>query len=344
MSYIRYYTADLLTNAVIAELPLYGVYMDKILNGAGNFTGTFVLDSGLGPGEDSILINGSIPGQQALYVERDGIIIWAGPIWSRTYQASSETVQLTAQTFESVFEHIVMTTDQIYAAVEQVTILSTWLTAMMAQTNNAFGITGSFPGVTGITRTLSYPAAEYKYASELLQAITQASNGLDITINVTSTTQKDFLVKQQGTAGSSGSYYEYPGQISTYWFSESAGRGAVRSAAVGNGIIQEGTLAGAGSKPYFWQVGQYSDIGDSAALTAKASELLQMPFVSPTFELASAGDFTGWFDLGKTFVVNIFDPRFPSGKTITSRLMGWSFTPEQSDSDENLKFVLETDS
>ena len=338
---MRYYTADLLTNAIIAELPLYGVYMDKILNGAGNFTGTFVLDSGVEL--DDILLAGSIPGQQALFVERNDVCIWAGPVWSRTYQSTSRTAQLTAQTFESVFEHIVMTTDQIYAAVEQVTILSTWLSAMMAQTNNNFGITGSFPGATGITRTLSYLAAEYKHANELLQAIATANDGLDYTINVASPTSKTMVVKKQGTAGSSGAVYDYPGQIANYWHSESGAKGAVRAAAIGAGVSGNATIGSPSLKPYFWQVGQYSDIADQNAINAKASELLQMPFVSPTFELATGDDFDGWDKLGQTFITNIDDARFPTGKTITSRLMGWALTPEQSEAEENLKFVLETD-
>lgn len=342
MGVMRYYTADLLTNAVVSEAPLYGVYMDKILNGAGNFTGTYVLDTGIDV--DSVLLGGTLPGQHALYVERDGVCIWAGPIWSRTYQSTSRTVQLTAQTFESVFEHIVMTTDQIYTAVEQVTILSTWLTTMMAQTNNNFGFTGSYPSATGITRTLSYLATEYKLASELLEAITHPDvNGLDVTINVASPTSKTFKVTAQSSLVSSGAVYDYPGQIANYWHSESGAKGAVRAAAIGSGVTGNATLSGSSLRPYFWQLRQYGDIADQNLINAKASDLLQMPFVAPTFELNSADDFIGWDNLGQTFVVNITDPRFPDGKAITSRMLGWSFTPEQSESDENLKFALETD-
>lgn len=342
MPSMRYYTADLLTNTIMAEVPLYGVYMDKILNGAGNFTGTFVLNSGVDL--DSVLIDGTLPGQHALYVERDGLCIWAGPIWSRTYQSTSRTVQLTAQTFESVFEHIVMTTDQIYTATQQSSIVSTWLVAMMAQTNNNFGITGDIPGPDGVTRTVSYLATEYKMAKELLDAIATANNGLDYSINVVSPTSKTMVFKQQGTAGSSGAVYQYPGQISNYWHSESGAKGAVRAAAIGSGVSSIATIGSPSLKPYFWQVGQYSDIIGQFAIDAKALELIQMPFVSPTFELSSADDFGEWNKLGQTFVVNINDARFPDGKSITSRLMGWALTPEQSESEESLKFVLETDS
>jgi len=349
MAQMRYYTADLLTNTIMAELPLYGVNMDKSLSAAGNFTGTYQLGVS-GSDFDQYLMDGTIPGQQAIFVERNNVVIWAGPIWVRTYQGGSYTVQLQAQTYESVFEHIVMTTDQVYGATDQNTILSTWLTAMMAQTNNGFGLTYSGPGATGVTRSIQFPAAEEHFAIDLLNAIAHgaqggASNGMDYTVNVASPSSKTFLATYAAAAPTdSGLFFEYPGQIQNFWYSESAQRGAVRSAALGAGLSATGTLSGSGSRPYFWRVEQFSDIADQNLLQQKANELLQMPFISPTFELSDANDFvSGWDKCGQTFSVRVQDPRFPTGNTITSRMLGWSYTPEQSDSDESVQFTLETD-
>lgn len=342
---IRYYTMLTLAGTVGEELPLYGVYMDKTLNAAGNFTGTFQLGSGLH--DDENLLENTKPGLYSLVCEIDNRIVWAGPIWSRTYQSSSETVQLTAQTFESVFEHIVLTSDFVKNNVEQVTIASDLITAVQAQTGCNFGFTTSFPAATGITRTIIMPANENHFASEVLTAL-QGDDGLNFSFNILGTSSSRTLYAHKTGVPGEIAVYEYPGQISNYWFSESAARGAIRATAVGSGVQATAVSASPGSNPYFTIVEQFTDIVDQALITARADQLLAerpMPSPSPTFELGDVDDFfRNLYQeyLGYKIRVHIEDARFPS-VDIVSRMMGWSFSPESSESDANLKFVLETD-
>jgi hypothetical protein len=76
MPYYRYYTIDPRAGTPVLELPLYGTYMDKVINGAGNFTGTFKLRTGVY--NDSNLIDGTRPGRYGLVCKRDEVPVWAG--------------------------------------------------------------------------------------------------------------------------------------------------------------------------------------------------------------------------------------------------------------------------
>src|SRR5690348_14342039 len=107
----RYFAADILTGAVLAELPLYGVWCSRKMSEAGEMTATFKLGTGMY--DDQSLLDATETGKACLYVERNGTIVWGGPIWTRTWQEESKTMNLTGQTFESVFARVALETDVV---------------------------------------------------------------------------------------------------------------------------------------------------------------------------------------------------------------------------------------
>ncbi|ABD94213.1 unknown [Streptomyces phage mu1/6] len=75
-----YLFCDLVTDRVLAELPVIGAEYSTELNGIGTFRGTVPLSdevAQLGP------MDATIPRRTALYIDRDGVIVWAGIIWTR---------------------------------------------------------------------------------------------------------------------------------------------------------------------------------------------------------------------------------------------------------------------
>ena len=64
----RYLFADLLTNDILAELPITGVAFTQQLNQAGTFTGHLLI-SGLDTEKFNVL-PATIPGRTALYIDR----------------------------------------------------------------------------------------------------------------------------------------------------------------------------------------------------------------------------------------------------------------------------------
>ena len=102
MSEYRYLFADLLTNQIQAELPLSGVTFGQELNTAGSFSGK-VLVSGLNSINYDVQ-DYTIPGRTAIYVDRDGSIVWGGVLWSRSYDSTTQSVTFSGREFESYFE------------------------------------------------------------------------------------------------------------------------------------------------------------------------------------------------------------------------------------------------
>ncbi|QIG57834.1 minor tail protein [Microbacterium phage PauloDiaboli] len=98
----RYYTADLLTNEILAEIPLRGVSYACALKAGGKFSGKIPVTSET----SSMKLYGStMPGNTALYVMRNGVCVWGGIIWARSYDLDSKDLQISASEFTSYFYH-----------------------------------------------------------------------------------------------------------------------------------------------------------------------------------------------------------------------------------------------
>ena len=79
----RYLFADLLTNEIVAELPITGVSFTQQLNQAGAFSAHLLLS---GVNTFGYNVDASTqPTRNAIYVDRNGVLVWGGVIWSRSY-------------------------------------------------------------------------------------------------------------------------------------------------------------------------------------------------------------------------------------------------------------------
>jgi hypothetical protein len=98
----RYFVTNLVTNQPIAEIPFKGVSYERALKGAGTFSGTI----GNSPETASLsLYESTMPGRTGLYVVRDGVCVWGGIIWSRSYNVNERIVSVSASEFTSYFHH-----------------------------------------------------------------------------------------------------------------------------------------------------------------------------------------------------------------------------------------------
>lgn len=98
----RYFTTNLLSNDVLAEIPFKSVSYERALNSAGTFSGTIpVLPSNTGMD----LYNSTMPGKTGLYIVRDGVCVWGGIIWSRSYNVVDRSLNVNASEFTSYLYH-----------------------------------------------------------------------------------------------------------------------------------------------------------------------------------------------------------------------------------------------
>jgi hypothetical protein len=95
-----YLFCDLRTDTLLAELPMRSVTYSTVLNGIGTLRGHIPYARETLPLDPEAA---SVPARTALYVERDGVIVWGGILWTRAPARGGRDVQ--AAEFLSYYEH-----------------------------------------------------------------------------------------------------------------------------------------------------------------------------------------------------------------------------------------------
>lgn len=119
----RYFAYDLLTNQLLAELPITGVSYGRSLRESGTFSGSITAN------ENTFNLNlyaNTLPGKTALYVTRNGVCVWGGIIWTRSYNIVNKTLEISASEF----------TSYLYKRV----VWKTWSNAYQASATVASGV------------------------------------------------------------------------------------------------------------------------------------------------------------------------------------------------------------
>jgi len=98
----KYFTVDIVSNSVLAEIPFSDVSFERALKGAGKFSGTIAVTAET---ENLDLYESTMPGKTAVYVLRNGVCIWGGIIWSRDYAIAQRELSIDASEFTSYLDH-----------------------------------------------------------------------------------------------------------------------------------------------------------------------------------------------------------------------------------------------
>ncbi|MGJ5895158.1 hypothetical protein ACSCBZ_24860 [Streptomyces niveiscabiei] len=95
-----YLFCDLRTDTLLAELPMSDVSYSCELNAVGTLTGTIPYSTETLPLDPE---TASTPARTVVYVDRDGVIVWAGIVWTRTSARGGKQIQ--AAELLSYFQH-----------------------------------------------------------------------------------------------------------------------------------------------------------------------------------------------------------------------------------------------
>ncbi|OKJ06829.1 hypothetical protein AMK19_23565 [Kitasatospora sp. CB01950] len=202
-----YLFADLRTDRVLAELPLQDVEYSTELNGIGVCTATLPLNRATAPLRP---MEATTPTRTVLYIDRDGVIVWAGIVWTRrplerggqVYGAalqaselpsywqyrhvnkllSTDTAVLTANSANTAY---VPAGQRMYG--DQAWIVWSLLQYAGADITGAGSIgvdTNPLVAPTGITRTRTYDPSERPVILDLIRQLAAVDNGFDWGIEV----------------------------------------------------------------------------------------------------------------------------------------------------------------
>jgi hypothetical protein len=217
-----YLVHDLRSNAPLAELPLKveGGFGRKV-KGYGELRGKVDLSaSGLDKLDLPDLLEG---GRRALYVDRDGVLVWGGIVWRGGRQHSAHGVQVQAMEFTSYFARRVRTSDYRPTQTDQLLIARTLISQAQATLGGDIGVQLG-DELCGVLRDDEFPAL--KNVHEALQQQADLDNGFDYLIDVaydsTGVPVKRLLLGHPRLgrgASQSGFVFELPGNI-TDWTDE----------------------------------------------------------------------------------------------------------------------------
>lgn len=99
----RYFVAPVLPDSSgrikkIAEIPFQDVTWGRAIREAGEFTGSIPV---IEETYNLALYENTMPGKTALYVMRNGVCVWGGIIWSRSYNANEKLLEVSGSEFTS---------------------------------------------------------------------------------------------------------------------------------------------------------------------------------------------------------------------------------------------------
>lgn len=98
----RYYAVDLLTNTILVEIPFVDVTYGRALSKAGSFSGSIPI---VEANAHLNLYENTMPGKTAIYILRNGVCVWGGIIWSRSYSPTNKELTVDGAEFLSYLYH-----------------------------------------------------------------------------------------------------------------------------------------------------------------------------------------------------------------------------------------------
>ena len=326
----RYLFADLRTNQILAELPLTGVSFTKILNDVGSLSAHILLSDVTEAGYD--IPNSTIPARTAIYVDRDGVLVWGGIIWSRVYNSTTQTLTFSAREFESYFERRRIAVSQAFVNTDQLAIVQSLVNTAQSASGGNIGITVGTE-TSGVLVSRTYYSYELKDLYSAIKDLSNSSTGFDFNIDVAydnSGTPQKYLrldYPRRGAVFSASNptalVFEFPGNMVEYEWPENGSLTANQLYGIGPGSNEGKLLASsyvAGQIADGWALLEdsvtYNDVYDATLLSnltagevvAKKNPVLTSKYTLPAYENPVLGS----FETGDQVEIRITDDRFPA--------------------------------
>lgn len=183
MAKYRYLFADLLTDTIREEFPLQSVNYGDVLCAPGALTATLPLSLKNSAGYEKVTRANLDPARTAVYVERDGVLVWGGILWTVAANADNFTLSLGCEGFWSYFRRRLIRATKTYAATDQLAIVQSLV-------NYAQSIGGGNIGVTvgsetsGVLRDRTYNAYERVNLGQAIEDLAAVDGGFDFAVDV----------------------------------------------------------------------------------------------------------------------------------------------------------------
>ena len=179
MADYRYLLASLRDSTVrLAEVPFESASYSHVLNAPGAFTGTLGLDQ---PAKLAAVLESVLQlGQVSLWVERDGVIVWGGPLWTSDADIDSGTISYAGEGWHSYFRRRVLRAKKVYTAADQTTgIAKNLLDYAQSFVGGSIGVDTSGVTASGVLRDRTWEAFERKNIGQAVEELAAVEDGFD---------------------------------------------------------------------------------------------------------------------------------------------------------------------
>lgn len=333
----RYLAFDLMTNVAKGDVPLNNVSYDWTLNSVGSLTADVAFNAATAADVTAM----TEPERTLLIVERYGVFMWGGVVWTRNRSNSADGPKMTISAAElgSLLHRNRNVVDLTYTATDQLAIAQDLVTKLQAQAGAAFGISvGS--QTSGVPQSRTYNAYERGNFGDLLDALSAAQNGFDWAIEIggdpgTPTKTLNLGYPRRGrVAGSTGVVFAAGKNLMSYTINEDGTTSARAVDELGDGDGSDMLISTAAATPLLdagfpltaeTLSARGSGITDFATLDGKALSELNARANTPTFIslVVDPDDVDGglghWI-VGDDALIDITDDMFPRNSDGSSGL------------------------
>lgn len=179
----RYLLCDLLTDQLLADLPLSGVSFERRISRTGSLSGQ--LDAPTPQLVDTAKLLHAYAGRAALWVYRGNQVWWGGIPWTvqaRQAERGPVVAQLQAATFDSYAHHRQLYADAIYSQVDQGVIIPDLWRKLQEDPRGDIGVLAE-DQPTGVLRDRTYRESDLAYVGKLIEDMGDVIDGPEHTID-----------------------------------------------------------------------------------------------------------------------------------------------------------------
>ena len=255
----RYFVASLISGAIIDEIEFTDVSYSDAINSAGSFSGTVQATRYFSV---SSLRKLTTPGNKALYVLRDDFPIWGGIVWDREFDQSTKKLTIKAFSFEIYFYHRVLWKNRLYDDDDVFSVVRDLVNAINVDFDDTENVIAGTPSPTyngtggrpssadigialgtgsrGATTGRDFRGVELQYVGEAIDALSDNMNRhfeyriTPLLSNNVFNKRLDLYVPPE-TGDDTLLFFEFPGSISTYKWTDTMEGAATRFWVTGAG-------------------------------------------------------------------------------------------------------------
>lgn len=220
MATYTFIAADLRTNSILNEYPLEQVTFETRLNSVGNLSAKLRL------GDSRVMALDPIGTLQetrtAIYVDRDGQLVWGGPLVTTSYDSDSKLLDLGCNTFEWYLKRRKIAENRSYTNQDQLAVVQDLINYLKSKTGGDIGITVGTE-TSGSLVTLSFAGSEKRLVYQEIANLSATTTGFDWSIDVaydSNGVMQRYLrlgyPRRGRAANATGLMFEAPGNIMGY--------------------------------------------------------------------------------------------------------------------------------